>query len=160
MKKIEKAGPKGPATANTANVPMKPYVFDDGTVELVPLHEVLETVLRQNRELEKAKEHFRMGKDEASDELRPAVEHGQKFKCRKEGSISPVRKFVRAYVKKHPSAKPAEVRRALIAKPPRGVEYHEASGRVAAYITTPGWPDVGYHHFQGVVAEERLKLRS
>jgi hypothetical protein len=138
---------------------MRRYPFDDGD-EFVPWHEVLETVLQQNRKLQEAKEFSRMGAEAAIDEVRPTVEHGQKFKGRKEGSISPVRKFVRAYVKKHLDAKPAEVLRALNSKPPRGVQFHEASGHVKAYISTPGWKDMEYHHFQGLVSMERRLLKT
>jgi hypothetical protein len=88
--------------------------------------------------------------------VKPA-KHGQKFTGRKEGSIGPVRKFLRSYMAKNPKAKAAQAWAAIKMKPPKGVAVDDAFVLKDRRITTEGAKPTSYLQFQNIVSEERPK---
>jgi len=56
----------------------------------------------------------------------------------------------------HPDAKTADVWAAMKKRPPAGVEVYEASGRVAAYVTTPQG-HTSRRQLANIVSQERRK---
>jgi hypothetical protein len=90
-----------------------------------------------------------------TDFLLPLAQHGKKFPGRKEGSIGPVRKFLRVYMLKHPQATAAEAWAALKLKPPAGVTVIDPFELKDRLIKTTGAQSTSYRQFQNIVSKER-----
>lgn len=83
---------------------------------------------------------------------------GKKFRDgRKPGTISPVRKFIRAALKKNPASTNNELWDAIVKRPPKGWTPIE-SPRLGRYIERPRPAgNVGWARFRNIAAEERKR---
>lgn len=91
-------------------------------------------------------------------EIAAQARHGQKFKDgRKDGTVGPVRAFVRKYLAKHSEAKAAEVWKEIKRRPPKGVTVHEPFELSKRRIDWAAGP-TSYAQFSNIVSSERGRL--
>lgn len=98
-----------------------------------------------------------LDRDEAIRALKPKAIVGQKFIAgRKVGTVGPVRKWVRKYMAKHPTATADQVWRALKMRPPRGIKVEDPFALSARRIEHAEG-STSYRQFRNIVSAERPK---
>jgi hypothetical protein len=82
-------------------------------------------------------------------------------KGRKKGTLGPVAKAVAKHLKKHPSAKTADIWKSLAAKPPKGLAFMaNRRGQYIEYFEQNGPRETSYKRFRNIVIEQRNVLKT
>lgn len=94
---------------------------------------------------------------DAVTKLGPLAAHGRLFiENKKVGKLGPVAVKVRAYLNKHPKAKPTEVWNALKQSPPKSHDFRE-SPRLGRYIEKGAKTVMEWPRFRNLVSQHRPK---
>jgi hypothetical protein len=98
-----------------------------------------------------------LDREETIRALKPKATVGEKFTAgRKPGSVGKLRKWVRKFVAKYPTATPALAWAALAKRPPKGITIVEG---VRPHVWVDGDGETGLARFKNIVSEERRALK-